>query len=497
MKYVVTAKEMKQYDENTISRTGIPAMVLMERAALGGLEEIEAYFKQNSLANKNVLIFVGRGNNGADGLALARLLCVKDYNVEVVLIDSKTGVTEQWEAQNSILQKYPVKIGSKPGEREYTILVDAIFGVGLSKNVTGKYAEFIKLFNQMNGFKIALDLPSGLDSDCGRIMGVSTKVDITVTFGFAKRGLYLNDGRDCGGKIVVKEIGIDQQSFYGNTPQLFRYDESPKDVLPPRTTSGNKGGFGKVLLIAGNKNMAGAAALAAKSAYRIGAGMVKIISWECNREILQTSVPEALYGTEEDLDQSLEWANVIAIGPGLGMDVSAKLFLEKVLTECSLPLVIDADGLNLLSQDTRLIEILKREGQKGRDIILTPHIGEFSRLSNLGLDEIKNNPEQHTKELAECWNCVIVNKDARTFICKSGVPSCINITGNSGMATAGSGDVLTGIIVGLLAQGVSAFEAAGIGVYLHGSAGDMATSYFGEHGIMAGDLIEMLTQLNE
>ena len=222
--------------------------------------------------------------------------------------------------------------------------------------------------------------------------------------------------------------------------------------------------------------------------------MVKVVTEECNREIMQRTVPEALFCTQTD-KKVLEWCDVLAVGPGLGTDERAYKLLESFLADSDKPLVIDADGLNLLAQNKELMELAAKQGQRGRHMILTPHAGEMARLCGVTIEQIKEKPVEKVKELARKLHCVVVSKDARTLTCKEGRPVCMNTTGNSGMAVAGSGDVLTGIIAGLLAQGMEDFEAAGVGVYLHGLAGDAAADRFGQHAMKAGDLIQGMTDV--
>lgn len=292
-------------------------------------------------------------------------------------------------------------------------------------------------------------------------------------------------------------IGITEKSFLGREPELFYYNEEINELLPKRDSYGNKGTFGKVLVVAGCMNMAGAAVLATKAAYRSGAGMVKLITHPDNRMIVQTAVPEALFGSYDDLAESMKWADVIAIGPGLGKDEEALNCLKQVLAESSIPLIIDADGLNLLATQETLQEMLAGQGAEGRQIILTPHMGELSRLMKMSIGDLKEELLMHAKNLAQKLHAVLVAKDANTFICRENGSACVNLCGNSGMATAGSGDVLTGVIVGLLAQGMDAFEAASVGVYLHARAGDKVASEIGEHACMAGDICNKIERVQE
>lgn len=494
MKYLVTSGEMRKYDNNTIERIGVPGMVLMERAALAVTEQIEAFLVQRQKADVRVLVMAGMGNNGGDGLAVARLLSEKAYQVDVLCVGAEEKASLQWRQQRRILEHYPVQMGSKTAGGEYTVLVDALFGVGLSREVQGEYARAIAFFNSLNGYKIAVDVPSGLDADTGAVLGCAVQADLTVTFGFCKRGLVFYPGCEYSGEIVTADIGITERSFFGEKPGMFCYDEECKELLPIRNGSGNKGTFGKVLLVAGSVNMAGAAVLAARSAYRSGAGMVKLISPPENRIIIQETVPEALLGSEADLEDGLQWADVIAIGPGLGKDERARKCLETVIRNSELPIVIDADGLNLLAKDKELQDALSESGIE-RKIILTPHVGELAGLTGEEIAVLKKELPLFAMELAKKLKAVVVAKDARTFICAERLPVCVNLRGNSGMATAGSGDVLTGIISGLLAQGMDAFPAAAVGVYLHACAGDAAAEALGEHAVMAGDISERLREV--
>ena len=260
-------------------------------------------------------------------------------------------------------------------------------------------------------------------------------------------------------------------------------------MLPKRVPWGNKGTFGKVLLVAGRMNMAGAAIMAGKAAYRIGAGMVKVLTASQNREILQISVPEALCGSWDDLQNSLEWADVIAFGPGMGTGEEAKALLMKLLLDSELPLIIDADGLNLIAKEEEIRMLIAEKGKKGRSIVLTPHMGELARLLGVEVTVVQQDVLNYGRKLTEELHAVLVAKDARTLIMKKDLPVCMNISGNSGMATAGSGDVLCGVIAGLMAQGMDDFHAAALGAYYHGKAGEAVAAKIGEYACMAGDLI--------
>ncbi len=495
MKYIVTAEEMKKYDQNTIERIGVPGIVLMERAALKAFELLKERFGEAGLRGADAYVLAGIGNNGGDGLALARLLADAGCSVDVRIVGDVNKATDSFKIQRAILDSYPVTIVSGPRMKKYDILADALFGVGLTRDVAGVCAEAVEEFNNCAGYKLAIDIPSGISADNGRILGCAAVCDATVTFGFVKRGLFLYPGCDCAGEVTCAAMGIDERSFYGEEPGMFFYDEKPGDLLPDREASGNKGTFGKVLCIAGSYNMAGAACLASKSAYRTGAGMVKVLSAPENREIIQKTVPEALLGTYEDLEASLKWADVIVAGPGLSTSEEAFKCVKKALVCSDLPLVIDADGLNLLAGSEELREDLKAACRAGRSVILTPHVGELARLTGKAIAELKKDLAGAAGELAAELGCVVAAKDARTVTCAPDGRICMNIRGNSGMATAGSGDVLAGVIGALLASGMSAFEAASKGVVLHACAGDIAAAELGEHGCMAGDIAEALAKI--
>lgn len=492
MKYLVTSQEMKQYDKNTIEYLGIPGPVLMERAALAAEDFLKERFDAVKERTK-VLIFAGIGNNGGDGLALARLLAADGYTVAVRLTGDPGKTTDQWNGQWRSLQHFPVKTDSNTPADEYNVIVDALFGVGLSRPVEGIYADAVKEMNAAKGFKLALDVPSGICSDTGRVLGCAFRADATITFGFCKRGLVMYPGADYAGQIRIANVGIGPESFLEQCPEMYTL-EMGGWCLPVRDASGNKGTFGKALLIAGSNGMAGAAILAARAAYRTGSGMVKVITAEENRQILQQGIPEALYGSCRQLSESLEWADVIAIGPGIGKEEQAVQCLKTVVEKSRKPLVLDADALNLLAEDNMkmLSEQLREQGSEGRTIILTPHVGELSRLLSCSIPECKENLPGCARALAEQFHGVAVAKDARSIVCKEQGEFYLNTTGNSGMATAGSGDVLTGVITGLLAQGMEALPAAVNGVYLHGLAGELAAKRYTEYGVMAGDIADCL-----
>ncbi len=496
MQYIVTAEEMKEYDNNTIEYIGIPGLVLMERAALKVKEAILEEIKEL----QSVLIVAGVGNNGGDGLALARLFSAEGVRVTVCCFGNLNKATESFCVQKKILEHYPVDFweGEKALERlkeyacertNFDVIVDALFGVGLSRPLEGIYREIILALNKVRGFKVAVDIPSGICANTGKELGGSFAADMTVTFGFGKRGLFLFPGVYSVGKLVVADIGIDERSFMDHSPGVFTYRDNPCKYMPVRKKDGNKGTFGKVLLIAGFEKMAGAAVLSATAALRMGAGMVKVILAPENRSILQASLPEVMCAEASELASCLAWADVVAIGPGLGKSEAVKALFKEVLEQSDLPLIVDADALNILSE----VESIKEACRAYKGVkILTPHMGEWSRLTGKSVLELKEAFFGNAAKNALDLNAIMVCKDARTLVVHPDGRMYLNTTGNNGMATAGCGDVLTGAIAALLGQGEDAFAMVTAAVYLHGLAGDLAFETYTEYGVTAGRLVDNL-----
>ncbi len=503
MEYLVTSNEMRAYDTYTIEQIGIPSLVLMERAALKTAEYIEMHFSNNS----RVLCVCGIGNNGGDGLCVTRLLTEHGMKADAVLIGDENKASAETKTQLSILQNIGILPYKEIPDKEYDIIVDAIFGTGLKREVTGDYKEAINKINAKDCTKISIDIPSGIHTDNGKCMGTAVKADITITLAFFKRGLFLYPGSNYAGKIMKADIGISKKSFFEHKPYMYTFTDDAGKYFPKRIKEGNKGTFGKILLVAGSENMAGAAILAGKSAYKAGAGMVKLVIPEKIREIIQEVLPEALIQTYQNKQgiskeekecflANMEWADTIAIGPGLGISQISKELLKLILCHTQKPLVIDADGINILSREKDIMEALvKQAGEYHKPIILTPHMGELARLLQKDTVEIVQDETIATIEASERTHCIVVGKSARTHVCREGKPIFLNTAGSDKMATAGSGDILTGIIAAFLAQGMDPFHAAENGVYVHACAGDTMALKAGSAALKAGDIIEGLTYL--
>lgn len=516
MKYLVTSGEMKKYDTYTIEEIGIAGEVLMERAALFSADLILDYSQKQKIEPKNlkVLLVCGQGNNGGDGLAVARILLDKMCKVTVCLIGNQEKASPEVKKQLHILKNYGVVPSSLFPQGEYDVIVDALFGIGLSREVTGEYAEVIDKMNEAKAWKLSLDVPSGIDATSGKVWGKAVKAHMTATFAYGKRGLYFYPGAEYAGEVKVGEIGITDRSFNGAKPEMYCYDAPMPAILPKRNPAGNKGTFGKVLAVAGSEGMPGAAILCSRAAFRAGAGMVKVVTDTKNQMVLQKTVPEAMslcYESGEqarkpgawwtEFEHAIEWADCLLAGPGLGNSTVAILLLKHIILQSAKPLVLDADALNLLAKNRELQQLLAESiCEKNRTVVMTPHVGELARLCDCSIAEIKADFVTAARTAAAKYNCIMVCKDARTLVCEKEGTVYLNITGNSGMATAGSGDVLAGILAALYAADGAVDKGmypATLGVYLHGKAGDYAAAQNGETAVMASDIIEALPMVQK
>lgn len=488
MKYIVTGKQMRAADAHTIEQIGIPSMVLMERAALSVLNVLE----HEDVDFSNTLVVCGMGNNGGDGYAIARLLHLKGYKVTICFVGEEEKRSEENRAQKSIAEFYNILEINEVFSQKYTLIIDAIFGTGLRRNVEADYYDVIENINKMSGYKVSVDIPSGLNDETGMPMGNAVIADMTVALAYTKLGHVIQASNPYVGYLVVADIGITNHSLENQEKLIYTYEfEDFKNYFPKRFENSHKGNFGKVLLVVGSKGMAGAASLCAKAAYMVGAGLVRVYTHEENREILQKSLPEAIVSTynkydEKELTELLEWANVVGIGCGLGTCDTAKFITEHVMRNVKVPCVVDADALNLIAYNLQLLE------NSDCPIILTPHMKEMSRLLNCEVAELLSNKLEKLLCFSKEENITCVLKDARTFVCNKDKDVYLNLTGNSAMAKGGSGDVLTGMIAGILAQKCEAYQSACLGVYLHGLAGDYAAEHKGKYSVLASDLIDYI-----
>ena len=533
LRFVLTAQEMREADLYTSEVVGIPSMVLMERAALAVADRICEDHKDAGAVKTAVIS--GTGNNGADGIAAGRILSERGYPVRFFLLSDRIREGSQCRAQLGIIEQYGYTAEIFKAEEfldwKPDVVIDAMFGIGLTRDLEGTALEAAASIAQLKSdasvsgpLVYAVDIPSGVSSDDSRILGDAVKADVTVTFGFLKRGHLMYPGAGYCGEIVTAQIGITEHSLLRGEqyPQagMFCYqDPAASDLLPARKKDSNKGTFGKALLIAGSRNMAGAALLAGESAALTGCGMVRIMTPECNRLIVQTSFPEALlttYPDESDLkdaqapiienannelkrifDEAIRWADTVLIGPGLGRSLESISLVRMVLeTEKELRgIVIDADALRIIASDKDLEEKLTLAANRN-SVILTPHLAECADLMHIPVPQLKENIAQYVKDFADSHHLTLLCKDARSVAASwNSRMLYINTSGTDALAKAGTGDVLAGLTVSLMAQHMEPFEAACAASWLHGQAARV--SYPGERArtLLAMDLARALTVL--
>lgn len=484
MIYLPTGEQMRRADLYTIEEIGVPSMVLMERAAL----EVVRCMEEEQLDFRRVLVICGSGNNGGDGYAIARLLHLKGHDVTIFFAGNSQKRSEENAQQAKIAAHYEIPVITNLDTEEYSVIIDALFGTGLKRKVTGHYREILCSVNQMTGKKVAVDLPSGIHDTTGARMGIAFCADLTVAIAFPKRGLFLQEGNVCAGKILTGDIGISSETFSEGTV-TFGYEKQDLFLgFPKRKKNSHKGSYGKVLMIAGSKGMSGAAYLSAKAAYAVGAGLVQIYTHEENRVILQQLLPEAIITTydtfdSEQLEKLIQWADLIGIGCGLGKSDTAERVMQYTLKRALVPCVVDADGINILSKHMEWIE------ETNALIVLTPHMKEMSRMLQCSVRELIEQRMEKLHAFVERYKVVCVLKDARTLVAKEHRNTYLNLSGNAAMAKAGSGDVLAGVIVGILAQQCEPYTSACLGVFLHGLAGDMARDKKGAYSVLASDLV--------
>ena len=492
MQLWVNAAQMKAADQYTIQKLGVPSLELMEHAAQACVHVLE----DEKVDLSHVCVVCGSGNNGGDGFAIARILQNNRYSVETFCVGNPEHYTEETQEQMHRLQECGGKITyGMPQEDSYSVIIDAVFGVGLSRKVEGRYRQVIEQMNRMRGTKFAVDIPSGLSATTGCILGCAFKADYTVTFQLKKIGLELSQGRTMAGRVIVPDIGISTDSICEDQEIVRTAGKNIyRKMLPDRPEDSNKGTYGRLLVIAGSKGMAGAAYLNAHAAYMTGAGLVRVYTSSDNREILQTLLPEAIITTYEEYNKEellslLTWADGVCIGSGLGMSRLSEKILKTVIEYVKVPCLIDADGLNLLAENKNYLNQMAE-----RRFVITPHMKEMSRLTGTPVEELKADRIQILKDFISRYRITCVLKDSRTLIASEEKGIRMNLTGNSAMAKAGSGDVLAGVISGWMVQGKEAEDAAELGTYIHGLSGDLAKFEKGVYSVMARDLIEYISK---
>lgn len=470
---VVTSDIMRKIDAYCIEELKIPGIVLMENAALKVIKNIDL------TKNNNFTVICGKGNNGGDGLAVSRHLSTLGKNVEVFLMGSDENISQDARTNACILKHMGIKINRVSNVEDINDLrdsigrsdmtIDAIFGTGLCREVEGIYYQVISIINENSSCTLSIDVPSGFNSDTGKIMGNCVNANSTVSFQMYKRGFLSYNTDKLTGEVIVENIGIPEavvDKFHNNE---FIMDKSIiKDKFIARDKYCYKGDYGRVLIFAGSTGFTGAAYISAQSAVRTGAGLVTLCCDENIRGILSEKLSEAMtvsYDDKEKLNELIKKSNAIAVGPGMGTDDHTLRTLSYIIRNAECPIVIDADGINVLKDN---LDILK---EKNNEIVITPHFGEMSRITGCSIEDIRDNRIEIAKSFAEKYKVIVLLKGYNTII-SNGETTIINPTGNSSMASGGMGDCLTGILTSLIGQGYKPFESSCMAAYIHGFTGE-------------------------
>lgn len=487
---ILNTDQVRLLDQYTIEQEPIASIDLMERASITFVEWFTAIFD----AELSILICCGPGNNGGDGLAVARLLHEKGYIVSVVLLEDGQNTSKDFKVN---LGRLPIPYQHFRGQLQSSdIIIDAIFGSGLSRTAEGKFAEAIEAINGADALRVAIDVPSGLFTDQHTPGDKIVRADFTACFQLPKLAFMFPETYQYVGGWEVLDIGLSEQFIdESNTDYFFTIQGDVEQIIKQTQKFDHKGNNGHALLMAGSYGKMGAAVLAASAAIRSGVGLLTMHIPKHGNDLLQMVVPEAM--TKPDNNEliishcpDIEKYHSVGIGPGIGKDKATVQAFHELLSKASRPLVIDADAINILAESREFLQLLPENS------ILTPHPKEFQRLVNVRFKNDFKRLEQ-LKNLSIALKCIIVLKGAHSAIALPDGSIYFNSTGNPGMAKAGSGDVLTGVITSLLAQQYEPNEAAILGVYLHGLAGDISAQQFGEISMSAGDIVDSLSKANQ
>jgi hydroxyethylthiazole kinase-like uncharacterized protein yjeF len=511
---ILTPKQMKQADETAIKRFRIPSLVLMENAGTAVADVIGNILPFDILSMNNtesirILVICGKGNNGGDGFVISRILLERGFDVTTLLMEHPRELGGDAAVQYRTLldvdpRNLPKQFQStlvRKRRQQYTVIVDAMLGTSFRGALRGKYLTAVKWCNQQNAIRIAVDIPTGLNGETGEVVSDAFRADVTVTMSNPKSGFYIGSAKEFTGDVIVAQIGIPSKAIPKSKIQLVETEEI-KRTFPKRAVNSHKHSVGKIFVLAGSRSMMGAALLSVSAAMRTGAGQVILgipeseymVAAKRTLEVMPLPLPATAEGSLSmnalpEIIRRMEWCDVLLIGCGLSRNEETQELIRTVIKKCRKPMVIDADGLNALAAD---MSILK--GHRTKNLVLTPHVGEFSRLSGISSKEIERNKFSLAAHFAEEYRVTLVLKGAPSIVADAQGMISVNCTGNPGMSTAGSGDVLSGIVAALIGQGNDPGNAAVNGVFIHGAAGDAAAEKIGMQGMIASDMIKLLPE---
>lgn len=507
---ILKAEEMKEIDRLASERYAIPSILLMENAGLRVVEFIkELGFEGRP---QHVVVLCGRGNNGGDGLVIARHLLNAGVNVDIFLLGDSGKLTTDATTNYEILQRMNTQIIPLVQEQDLDkllisllsadLIIDAIYGIGFRGSLGEFESQVVRAVNKSHAQVIAVDIPSGMEADTGRVHGEAIRADDTVTFALPKIGMVL-EGKEYVGAVRIADISIPQVLLSDKRWKTNLIDDKMiRKHFGPRAAESHKGSFGHALMIGGSAGMTGAIIMSSFAALRTGAGLVTAAVPESllnlvdgaalevmGKPLAQTTDAAISVEAIPAIENLLGTSSVCAIGPGMSRYSDAHAILRFVLENSGIPIIIDADGINALQGDANILK------NRQIPVVITPHPGEMASLTGVSVEKIQQNRLEIARQYAAEWGITIVLKGNKTVVACSSGDLYINTSGNPGMATAGSGDVLTGIISGLVAQGLKPQDAAVTGVYIHGLAGDQAVRNTGRSGLVAGDIIQALPDI--
>ncbi len=498
------AEQMRALDRAAAETDGIPSIILMENAAIACVNELKKDF---DLKRKTIAVFCGKGNNGGDGLAIARHLFNMGVDVTVFLV-SGNAFSGDAKINFDIVNNMDIPVdtildteGLEYMVRSFDIVVDAILGTGISGTVRGMAYDVINIINENARYILSVDVPSGINSDSGEICGVCINADKTVTFAAYKIGMFMYPAADCTGKIAVDMISMPRKTACSDSMKVnVTDDEFVRSLIASRKNNTHKGDYGKLLIIAGSKGMSGAAYMASEAALKSGAGLITIGCCECINDVLEEKTTEVMTIPLDDTDGHISVTAVpkifacmkrvgaVLIGPGLGLSKDAAEVVTAVLRKSRVPVIIDADAINAVAANKSVMR------ECSCDVIFTPHAMEMARLTGMDISYIEENRIDVSREFAEENGAVLLLKGHHTIVTDSDLTQYINITGNPGLASGGSGDVLAGICAAFVARGIRCGSAAAAAAYIHGAAGDIAAKRCGQESMSASDVLAALPE---